>query len=153
MLVSRRLAGEGDEEAGGCEGGQEGSEGPERESFSGRDSRHICLDFQGSRPRFAARFARWWSGVDDCWSPKVVVARGNCRKANQPTTNLNYIIMSAKAVAGATINEELSALIDSKFRIYKEGSIVNGTILDIRPQVVIVDIGYKSEGVIATAEV
>jgi small subunit ribosomal protein S1 len=60
--------------------------------------------------------------------------------------------MSAKSVAGATINEELSALIDSKFRIYKEGSIVNGTILDIRPQVVIVDIGYKSEGVIATAE-
>ena len=60
--------------------------------------------------------------------------------------------MSAEAVAGATINEELSALIDSKFRLYKEGSIVNGTILDIRPQVVIVDIGYKSEGVIATAE-
>ncbi len=60
--------------------------------------------------------------------------------------------MSAEAVAGATINEELSALIDSKFRLYKEGSIVNGTILDIRPQVVIVDIGYKSEGVIVTAE-
>ena len=49
-------------------------------------------------------------------------------------------------------NEELSSLIDSKFRLFKEGSIVNGTILDIRPQVVIVDIGYKSEGVIASSE-
>ena len=60
--------------------------------------------------------------------------------------------MSALGVAGATINEELSELIDSKFRMYREGSIVNGTILDIRPQVVIVDIGYKSEGVIPTSE-
>ncbi len=49
-------------------------------------------------------------------------------------------------------NEELSSLIDSRFRLFKEGSIVNGTILDIRRQVVIVDIGYKSEGVIASSE-
>ena len=60
--------------------------------------------------------------------------------------------MSNEAVAGATINAELDALIDSKFREYKEGSIVNGTILDIRPQVVIVDVGYKSEGVIPASE-
>ncbi|MDP0492294.1 MAG: 30S ribosomal protein S1 [Verrucomicrobiota bacterium JB023] len=49
-------------------------------------------------------------------------------------------------------NDELSALIDQEFREFKEGSIVNGTILDIRPQVVIVDIGYKSEGVIPVSE-
>ena len=49
-------------------------------------------------------------------------------------------------------NEELSALIDAEFREFREGSIVNGTILDIRPQVVIVDIGYKSEGVVPVAE-
>ena len=41
-------------------------------------------------------------------------------------------------------NAELLALIDEHFREFKEGSIVNGTILDIRPQVVVVDIGYKS---------
>lgn len=50
------------------------------------------------------------------------------------------------------INNELSELIDSKFREFREGSIVNGTILDIRPQVVLVDIGYKSEGVISISE-
>lgn len=60
--------------------------------------------------------------------------------------------MSNEAVAGATFNAELDALIDSKFREFKEGSIVNGTILDIRPQVVIVDVGYKSEGVITASE-
>ena len=60
--------------------------------------------------------------------------------------------MSNEAVAGATINAELDALIDSKFREFKEGSIVNGTILDIRPQVVIIDVGYKSEGVIPSSE-
>ena len=60
--------------------------------------------------------------------------------------------MSNEAVAGATINAELDALIDSKFREFKEGSIVNGTILDIRPQLVIIDVGYKSEGVIPSSE-
>jgi len=55
-------------------------------------------------------------------------------------------------LAVATANDELNALIDAKFTAFKEGSIVNGTILDIRPQVVIVDIGYKSEGVIPSSE-
>src|SRR5450432_2364070 len=35
---------------------------------------------------------------------------------------------------------------------FKEGSIVKGRILEIRPREVLVDIGYKSEGVIPTAE-
>ena len=42
---------------------------------------------------------------------------------------------------------ELAELIDSKFRELREGSIVTGTIQEIRPQVVLVDIGYKSEAV------
>src|SRR5688572_19691054 len=49
-------------------------------------------------------------------------------------------------------NQELSDLIDSKFREFREGSIVKGTILEIRPQVVLVDIGYKSEGAIPSNE-
>ena len=59
--------------------------------------------------------------------------------------------MSDTAVAGSQ-NEELSALIDEHFREFNEGSIVNGTILDIRPQVIVVDIGYKSEGAIPVSE-
>ena len=50
------------------------------------------------------------------------------------------------------VNQELSELIDSKFREFREGSIVKGTILEIRPQVVLVDIGYKSEGAIPSNE-
>ena len=49
-------------------------------------------------------------------------------------------------------NPELNDLIDSKFREFREGSIVKGTILEIRPQVVLVDIGYKSEGAIPSNE-
>jgi len=58
--------------------------------------------------------------------------------------------MSAAAAAG--ISPELDALINENFREFKEGSIVNGTIIAIRPQVVIVNIGYKSEGVIMANE-
>ncbi len=47
---------------------------------------------------------------------------------------------------------ELEALIDSKLPSFRKGDIVNGTILEIRPQVVLVDIGYKSEGVIPISE-
>ena len=53
--------------------------------------------------------------------------------------------MSETAVAEPE-NAVLLALIDEHFREFKERSIVNCTILDIRPQVVVVDIGYKSEG-------
>ena len=49
-------------------------------------------------------------------------------------------------------NTELEALIDSKLPSFRKGDIVNGTILEIRPQVVLVDIGYKSEGVIPVSE-
>ncbi|MDO5469674.1 MAG: 30S ribosomal protein S1 [Akkermansia sp.] len=47
---------------------------------------------------------------------------------------------------------ELEALINSKLPSFRPGDIVNGTILEIRPQVVLVDIGYKSEGVISISE-
>ncbi len=51
-----------------------------------------------------------------------------------------------------TATAELETLIDSKFRAFEEGSVVNGTIIAIKPQVVVVDIGYKSEGAIPTSE-
>lgn len=51
-----------------------------------------------------------------------------------------------------TATAELDALIDSKFRTFEEGSVVNGTIIAIKPQVVLVDIGYKSEGAIPASE-
>ena len=35
---------------------------------------------------------------------------------------------------------------------FREGSIVKGRILEIRPREVLVDIGYKSEGIIPAAE-
>ncbi|MGN1308596.1 MAG: 30S ribosomal protein S1, partial [Akkermansia sp.] len=47
---------------------------------------------------------------------------------------------------------ELEALINSKLPSFRKGDIVTGTILEIRPQVVLVDIGYKSEGVIPISE-
>jgi len=50
------------------------------------------------------------------------------------------------------MSTELLALIDKSFRDIREGSIVIGRILEIQPQVVLVDIGYKSEGAIPVSE-
>jgi small subunit ribosomal protein S1 len=49
-------------------------------------------------------------------------------------------------------NPELFALIENQFHSHRENSIVRGTIIEIRPQVVVVDIGAKSEGIIAISE-
>jgi small subunit ribosomal protein S1 len=47
---------------------------------------------------------------------------------------------------------EMQELIAKSLRDFKEGSIVKGRILEIRPREVLVDIGYKSEGVIPFSE-
>ncbi|MDP9292544.1 MAG: 30S ribosomal protein S1 [Verrucomicrobiota bacterium] len=47
---------------------------------------------------------------------------------------------------------EMQELIANSLRDFKEGSIVKGRILEIRPREVLVDIGYKSEGVIPLAQ-
>src|SRR5581483_5255576 len=47
---------------------------------------------------------------------------------------------------------EMEKLIAKSLRDFKEGSIVKGHILELRPREVLVDIGYKSEGVIPRSE-
>ena len=47
---------------------------------------------------------------------------------------------------------QMQDLLAKSFRDFREGSIVKGRILEIRPREVLVDIGYKSEGVIPSAE-
>ncbi len=49
-------------------------------------------------------------------------------------------------------SQTLAELIAGSFRELHEGSIVKGRILEIKPQVVLVDIGYKSEGAIPANE-
>ncbi len=49
-------------------------------------------------------------------------------------------------------SEELLSLINRSFKELREHSIVRGTVIDIKPQVVLVDIGYKSEGAIPISE-
>ena len=50
------------------------------------------------------------------------------------------------------MSTELIALIDKSFKEIREGSIIIGRIIEIQPQVVLVDIGYKSEGAIPISE-
>ena len=50
------------------------------------------------------------------------------------------------------MSADLLSLIDKSFREFREGSIVLGRILEIQPQIILVDIGYKSEGAIPVSE-
>ncbi len=50
------------------------------------------------------------------------------------------------------ISPELQALIGASFKELRENTIVKGRIIDIKPQVILVDVGYKSEGAIPASE-
>lgn len=47
---------------------------------------------------------------------------------------------------------EMAKMYDETMKNFVEGSIVSGTVLEVRPNEVLVDIGYKSEGVIPAFE-
>jgi small subunit ribosomal protein S1 len=47
---------------------------------------------------------------------------------------------------------EMAKMYDETMKNFVEGSIVSGTVLEVRPNEVLVDIGYKSEGVIPAYE-
>ena len=47
---------------------------------------------------------------------------------------------------------ELKELIAASVKNYREGSIIKGHVLEIRPREFLIDIGYKSEGVIPASE-
>ena len=97
------------------------------------------------------RFSFCWQTVGAPVSVSISTFRGNVRRKTNQQHNPKPSNIMAYACAEPT-NTALSDLIDSKFREFREGSIVKGTILEIRPQVVLVDIGYKSEGAIPSNE-
>jgi small subunit ribosomal protein S1 len=49
-------------------------------------------------------------------------------------------------------NSEMLELMNKSFKELRENTIVRGTIIDIKTQVVLVDIGYKSEGAVPVSE-
>lgn len=48
--------------------------------------------------------------------------------------------------------DELQKLYESSFKEVKDGQVVRGKIVSVGPKEVLIDIGYKSEGIIAAAE-
>ena len=66
------------------------------------------------------------------------------QKKKQVDFNLNDFVGDERATMAAMYEETL--------KDFKEGSIVTGRVLEIRSNEVLIDIGYKSEGVIARVE-
>jgi len=73
-----------------------------------------------------------------------VISEGIINQTNLTTNNIMAVIASK--------NPELSELISSHFRMYRENSIIMGRVLEIKNQFVTIDIGYKSEGIVPLAE-
>ena len=63
-----------------------------------------------------------------------------------------YTFMTNNKTTGSISMADLQQLIANSVKNYREGSIVKGHILEKRPKEFLVDIGYKSEGVISASE-
>lgn len=50
------------------------------------------------------------------------------------------------------MEEDLKSLYEGSVRVIQEGKVIKGRIVNIRPKEVLIDIGYKSEGIISPAE-
>jgi small subunit ribosomal protein S1 len=92
--------------------------------------------------------------ADDC-GPFVRLPHGGA--GHQPAVFLRSGRARAVSTRHSQPNTHMSAatlaeMIAGSFRELHEGSIVKGRILEIKPQVVLVDIGYKSEGAIPSNE-
>ena len=46
----------------------------------------------------------------------------------------------------------MASMYDQTFQNFEEGSVIEGTVVAVKKDAVIVDIGYKSEGIIAAEE-
>jgi small subunit ribosomal protein S1 len=75
-------------------------------------------------------------------------------RSTWPQAALSFLLEAGGEPKQGTINHmsALKELIANSVKNYREGSIVKGHILEIRPREFLVDIGYKSEGVIPASE-
>jgi small subunit ribosomal protein S1 len=72
-----------------------------------------------------------------------------------PTDNTQHIKPQGGVIDESIDPQEYARLLDlydSSFRNIAEGEVVKGTVLKVTPSEVIVDVGYKSEGIIAIDE-
>lgn len=70
----------------------------------------------------------------------------------QPLTKYTEFFPDDDELAGSGPSEEMRAIYEESLKDVVEGDIVRGTILEVRGDVVLVDIGYKSEGLIPLKE-
>jgi small subunit ribosomal protein S1 len=70
----------------------------------------------------------------------------------QMTKTKRKLNLNLSEFSGGDKRNELAALYEATVKSFSEGSIVPGRIVEIRNQEVLVDIGYKSEGVITAEE-
>ena len=74
----------------------------------------------------------------------------------QKNTAFNYSDEEEEIFEGGAegeSQEEMSRLYDESFKSVEEGSVVRGRVIQIRQDGVVVDVGYKSEGIIPIEEI
>ena len=93
-------------------------------------------------------------GLDAGTATMAESRRGNREPRPVPIQRAKWASSDPSDQDGITADEyaKLLDVYDSSFRNIAEGEVMKGTVLKVTPSEVIVDVGYKSEGVIAITE-
>lgn len=76
---------------------------------------------------------------------------GGAEEAPQPTAATS-VMRSGITDVNELSMEDLQALYDESMQSFREGEVVQGRVVDVGPDYILVDIGYKSEGSIPVEE-
>src|SRR5512140_934371 len=87
--------------------------------------------------------------VDDS---KTITTQGGATPGTAGASKTSSFSHLADADVDPQEYARLLDLYDNSFRNIAEGEVVKGTVLKVTPSEVIVDVGYKSEGIIAIDE-
>lgn len=84
------------------------------------------------------------------------LSAANLEKRKPGAVNLSRVYMAKKtkkpAVAMDAERAKMMAMYEETLKTFAEGAIVKGTVVEVRPQEVLVNIGYKSEGLLPASE-
>src|SRR3974377_786884 len=94
--------------------------------------------------------APWGIGAESC--PSRLRAGGAGCMTFQSVESEAPLSTDPEEVGGSSPSAEMREIYEQSLRDIVEGDIVKGTILEVRDDAVLVDIGYKSEGLIPLRE-
>lgn len=89
---------------------------------------------------------------DQAMEAKVAAASATAKVALEPDPNFDWEAFEKGSVVGAATKEELTKTYDETLNTVKEKEVIIGTVIGMNKREVVVNIGFKSDGIVSLNE-